>query len=106
MFNDYILHKGTLNNIYPDQWQKIIINPNGTGRLINYSDGFTDIKEMDMNETIRYNSQSKHILQNMFKPLYYHLNQSKQTDNSNKDIVIFIIPILLIILVIICNNIK
>lgn len=106
MFNDYILHKGTLNNIYPDQWQKLIINPNGSGRLINYNDGFTSINEMDINETNRYNSQSKNILQNMLKPLYYHLNQSKPSYNSNRDIVIFIIPILLIIFLIICNNIK
>lgn len=106
MFNDYILHKGTLNNIYPDQWQKLIINPNGSGRLIKYNDGFTSINEMDINETNRYNSQSKNILQNMLKPLYYHLNQSKPSYTSNRDIVIFIIPILLIIFLIICNNIK
>ena len=106
MFNDYILHKGTLNNIYPDQWQKLIMNPNGTGRLINYSNGVTSIKEMDINQTYRYNSQSKNILQNMLKPLYYHLNQTKPSYNSNRDVVIFIIPILLILLLIICHNIK
>jgi len=77
MFDDYILHKGTLNNIHPDQWQKLIINPNGTGRIINYSNGFTEVKEMNVQETHRYNIQSKLILQNMLKPLYYHLHQSK-----------------------------
>lgn len=106
MFDNYILHKGTFNNISPDQWQKLIINPNGTGRIINYSNGYTSIKEMDTNETNRYNTQSQHILQNMLRPLYYHLNQSKPIYNSNRDIVIFIIPILLIILLIICSNIK
>lgn len=106
MFDDYILHKGTFNNIQPDQWQKLIINPNGSGRIINYSNGYTSIKEMDIQETNQYNDSSKQILQNMLKPLYFHLHQSKPTYSSNKDVIIFIIPILLILMVFVYSNIR
>ena len=107
--NEYILHKGTLNNIYPDHWQKLIYNPNGSGRLINYNNGQTTIRELSVIDTYNYNTESNYILRNMFKPLYQHLHQTRENikNKTNKDLIIFIIPIILIVLLVIfSNNIK